>query len=538
MTLVQSDASNSPPVGLKEYLDGIGGVVKKMPSAWVKCELHSLKLMSRCTRMEFLQHDAGKQIAKAHGVCWSDAWQRISTAFRSAGLPLEAGSQILVKLEASLHPSFGFQVTVLDIDLTFSLGDLNARLLAIRSHLQEIGVWESNKALPRPRDYLRVAVISPAGAAGLGDFRSTVDRLASVGLAEFIYYEAPFQTREAPERITEILRRLYRECRHEETRYDAIAIIRGGGASADLAWLVDLKLAEAVCRMKVPVMTGIGHERDRTILDEVACIACDTPSKVAEYIRSTILNEAMAGHHAYELVQKQVGQSLDRSSVGLNESRFAVHRDAIETVRLAETRVRTAATGLEPDARQLLEQTKEAVASAEEQSSRGARQSREAAGDALQALRRQIDKDVQSGVRSLELGAERTLSEISARVDAVPQAAKSLLEGALREIRADAGLAAAEATAGITNLKRHLHADAVRTIDECSASIAMAQVRADAVHPRTVLAAGYAILRDPKGAPLTSAEALRVHNRVVAEMRDGTAEMLPRGKLQQSEETK
>jgi exodeoxyribonuclease VII large subunit len=145
---------------------------------------------------------------------------------------------------------------------------------------------------------------------------------------------------------------------------------------------------------------------------------------------------------------------------------------------------------------------------------------------------------VQSGVRSLELGAERTLSEISARVDAVPQAAKSLLEGALREIRADAGLAAAEATAGITNLKRHLHADAVRTIDECSASIAMAQVRADAVHPRTVLAAGYAILRDPKGAPLTSAEALRVHNRVVAEMRDGTAEMLPRGKLQQSEETK
>jgi exonuclease VII large subunit len=245
----------------------------------------------------------------------------------------------------------------------------------------------------------------------------------------------------------------------------------------------------------------------------------------------------MAGHHAYELVQKQVNQSLDHCSLGLNESRYAVHRDAMETVRLTEARVRAAATDLEPDARQLLEQTKEAVTSAEEQSSRGARQSREAAGDALQDLRLQIDKDVQSGVRLLELGTERALSEITVRADAVPEAAKSLVEGALREIGADAGLAAAEVTAGITSLKRHLHADAVRTLDGCSASIAMARVRADAVNPRTVLAAGYAILRDSKGAPVTSVESMRVQKRVVAEMRDGTAEMLPR-MLQQSEETK
>jgi exodeoxyribonuclease VII large subunit len=348
MTQVKGDLGNSPPVGLKEYLDSVGAVVKKMPSAWVKCELQSLRLLERCTRMEFIEHEAGKQVAKAQGVCWSEAWQRISTAFRSAGLPLEAGSQILVKLEASLHASFGFQVTVLDIDLTFSLGDLNARLLAIRSKLQENGIWGSNKALPRPLDFLRVAVISPAGAAGLGDFRSTVDRLASAGLAEFVYHDAPFQTRDAPERITEILRRLYRECRHEETRYDAIAIIRGGGASADLAWLVDQKLAEAVCRMNVPVITGIGHERDRTILDEVACIPCDTPSKVAEYIRSTIINAGTAGQQAYETIEKQVAQALDLCSFGLNDGRFAMHRDAMETVRLAEARVRTAATGLEP----------------------------------------------------------------------------------------------------------------------------------------------------------------------------------------------
>jgi exonuclease VII large subunit len=130
------------------------------------------------------------------------------------------------------------------------------------------------------------------------------------------------------------------------------------------------------------------------------------------------------------------------------------------------------------------------------------------------------------------------LSEITVRVDAAPQAAKSLVERVLREICADAGLAAAEVTADLTNLRRNLHADAIRTLDECSASIGMAQVRADAVHPRTVLAAGYAILRDSKGVPLTSAESLRVHNRVMAEMRDGTAEMLLRGELQQNGEMK
>jgi exodeoxyribonuclease VII large subunit len=527
MTQVKGEPSNSPPVGLKEYLDGIGAVLKKMPSEWVKCELHSLKLLDRCTRMEFIEHEAGKQVAKAQGVCWSEAWQRISTAFRSAGLPLEAGSQILVKLEASLHPSFGFQVTVLDIDLTFSLGDLNARLLAIRSNLQEAGIWDRNKALPRPLDFLRVAVISPAGAAGLGDFRSTVDRLASAGLAQFVYHEAPFQTRDAPERITEILRRLYRECRHEETGYDAIAIIRGGGASADLASLIDQKLAEAVCRMNVPVMTGIGHERDRTILDEVACIPCDTPSKVAEHIRSTIINAAMAGQQAYELVQKQVGQAVDLCSFGLNDVRFAVQRDAMETVRLAESKVRTVATRLEPGARLLLDETKEAVAAAMEQAWRGARQSREAAGDALRAVRRQVDRDVQSGVRSLELGTERALSEIAVRVDATPHAAKSLVDRALDQIHGDAAAAVAELGTSIGNLRSHLHTDAVRSLEDCSAAIAMAQVRVDAVHPNTVLAAGYAILRDGDGAPLTSAQVLHKQGRVLAEMRDGTAELLP-----------
>jgi len=201
--LTTDPAARNSSVGLKAYLDDMAAVVKRVPAAWVRCELYALKVSERFTRMEFIEVDRdGKQIAKVQGGGWSAVWQRIDGEFRAAGLTLEAGSQVLVKLQSSLHPTFGFQIVVTDIDLTFALGDLNARMQSIRKHLQDAGIWNRNKSLPQPIDFVRVSVIAPAGAAGLGDFRSTADRLASAGLAEFVYHEVPFQTRDAPVRMT------------------------------------------------------------------------------------------------------------------------------------------------------------------------------------------------------------------------------------------------------------------------------------------------------------------------------------------------
>lgn len=553
-------------VGLKAYLDDLAAVVRRVPSAWVRCELHALNVGDRFVKMEFIELDrSGKQIAKAQGGCWPDVWQRINEDFTAAGLILEAGSQVLVQLQGRLNPTFGFEVEVTDFDLTFALGDLSARLRSIRKHLQDAGVWGANRSLPRPADFVRVSVIAPAGAAALGDFQSTAAKLADAGLVSFQYHEVPFQTREAPARIVEVLRGIYRECRAEGTRSCAVAIVRGGGASADLAWLVDQKLADAVCRMNVPVMTGIGHERDQTLLDEIACMTFDTPSKVIEHIASTITRAALEGRRAHESILAgtvQIASRLDAaiSSVQttvdreareglrladalvrgeanglepgaralLEDTRSAVastivgvDRDARETLRMAETTVRMTAAGLEPGARALLDQVRAVTARELESARAAARRGREVAAQALQTLSNSVTRTVEMVTHAAEIGTQKAASEIRTRLEGMPGSALDWLAALSREISGDAVRAnelARERVAGMRDLAVR---DATRGLDSCQAEITIIRERAEALHPKTVLAAGYAILRDEAGAPLVGVAAVRSANALTAEMRDG-----------------
>lgn len=497
-----------------------------MPSAWVKCELHTFKRSPKFVKMEFIELDAaGKQVAKANGGCFPSEWERIEAAFDRAGLRLEEGSQVLVRLEASVNAAYGFNVSVLDIDVNFALGDLNTRIQAIRKSLQDAGFWGLNRGLSKPSDFVRVAVISPTGAAGLGDFRSTADRLMAAGLVHFDYHEAPFQTRDAPARIVEILRRLYKDGQHPDTRHCAIAIIRGGGASADLAWLIDQKLTEAVCRMNVPVMTGIGHERDKNLLDEVSCIACDTPSKVAEHISRTVVQAASAGHRAYEIIHSHTAQALDRLHAGMTEARHSIDRDAKETVRFADVAVRGAAAGLEPHARERLEDAQRQVADTFEAVRNRARHRREDAADTVGRLREDIRASADAGLTDLQLGCGRARSEIVARAEGVPSAAADDLRRMRQDILEDARDALAQVRNDIMDMRDDMADDARRTLDAGSHAIAMMQERAGALDPRTVLAAGYAILRDGRGSPLTSAASVATAGSVQADMRDGSIEL-------------
>ena len=141
------------------------------------------------------------------------------------------------------------------------------------------GLLERNRGLPPPDDFSRVAVISPRAAAGLGDFVREAARLERAGAVEFVYLQATFQGREAAASLMTALSSAL--LTHLEAPLDALVIIRGGGAQTDLAWLNDLELARMVARFPVPVITGIGHARDDGILDEIACIRTDTPSKAA-----------------------------------------------------------------------------------------------------------------------------------------------------------------------------------------------------------------------------------------------------------------
>lgn len=564
-------AARNDSVGLKAYLDDIADVVKRVPAAWVRCELHALKIADRYVKMEFIEVDAqGKQIAKVQGGRWPAVWQRIDAQFKAAGLALEAGSQVLVKLEPKLDATFGFQVDVKDIDLTFALGDLNARMQAIRKNLQDARIWSQNRSLPPPADFVRVSVIAPAQAAGLGDFRSTADRLVAAGLAEFVYYEVPFQSREAPAKIVDALRDIYRAGSASETRSCAVAIIRGGGASADLTWLVDQKLAEAICRMNVPVMTGIGHAQDRNLLDEIACIPCDTPSKVVERISSTITRAALDGRRAVESIRTQAGQIVSRSEAAVSAAGTAIERDARETVRLAEATVlaaatglkprvralldrshtvitsaqttvdhdaretlrlaevtvRTAAKGLEPGARALLDRMQGATVAAAEEARAAARQCREFARQTVTNVRGAITLTVETMIRPLELGTAKAAGEITTWLNVLPRSASDEVVHVHRQIASDAERAVAHVGERITEMRNQAIQDASRSLDGCEATIAIVRERAEALDPRSVLAAGYAVLRDRAGKPLTNVGAVRKIEVITAEMRDGATSLI------------
>ena len=411
-----------------------------------------------------------------------------------------------------------------------------------------------------------MSVIAPAGAAGLGDFRSTAHRLAKAGLAEFIYYEVPFQTRDAPARIVDALRDVYRSCSAEATRHCAVAIIRGGGASADLAWLVDQKLVEAICRMNVPVITGIGHERDRNLLDEVACIACDTPSKVVEHIRSTIVGAALDGQRAREAIRTSAEQIINRTEVAVALNRTAIDRDARETlrlaeatvrgataglepgaralldatqaalasargaverharetVRLAETTVRTTATGLEPGARALLDDARAGAVAAMESTRSASRRRTELAMHAVQSLRWSATSNVEAALRPLEVGAGKAISEIGTRLEAVPRVASEGVARLRRQVIEDADRSAHIAGERVVGMRREAIDESGRSLDGLQSAIAIIRERADALDPRSVLAAGYTILRDRAGEPLTGVAAVRRAGLVTAELRDGT----------------
>ena len=182
--------------------------------------------------------------------------------------------------------------------------------------------------LPSPVDFVRVAVISPETSAGLGDFRQEADRLHRGGLCEFHFVRATFQGLEAPSSILDAIETVLSA--HRERTFDALVIIRGGGAVTDLAWLNDLELARRICRLPIPVLTGIGHERDSTILDEVAHRRFDTPSKVAHHITQTILDTARDALADLERIEHQV-----QRIVAKHADRLAAEKQRIEAqVRL------------------------------------------------------------------------------------------------------------------------------------------------------------------------------------------------------------
>ena len=287
--------SERQQLSLSEYLATVQEVIQLTfdGAVWVKAEIRNLSIKGGHYYIELAEKDeeSHKVIASCKGTIWKFTAQKIVLKFeRESGIELSKDLNVLIKVKARFDPQYGFSVNIEDIDSSFTLGDIAKRYQQILLRLTEEGLLNNNKQLPVPFDIQNVLVIAPENAAGLGDFKKDADALAQAGVCHFVYHSATFQGNTASASIIQVLgSALRRWAQDYSIAPDLIVIIRGGGAVNDLAYLNDYDLAALLCKRTVPIWVGIGHEKDRTILDEIAHRSFDTPSKVIAGIRNLIV---------------------------------------------------------------------------------------------------------------------------------------------------------------------------------------------------------------------------------------------------------
>ena len=251
---------------------------------WLQAELSEVReaYNGHCY-VEFVEKDKrGRDlVAKARGVIWAGTYSLLKPMFeREAGRPLSPGLKVLVKVTVSFHELYGYSLTVRDIDPAYTLGDLARLRREILARLEADGILDDNKSLPLPMLANRIAVISSATAAGYGDFCNQLLRNE---------YGFRFTTRLFPavmqgERVEQSVLSALDAIMAERGEWDVVVLIRGGGATSDLSGFDTYLFAAACAQFPLPVITGIGHERDDTVLDMVAHTRVKTPTAAAAFL--------------------------------------------------------------------------------------------------------------------------------------------------------------------------------------------------------------------------------------------------------------
>lgn len=285
---------------------------------WVQAELSEVRLgQGGHCYLEFIQKDdTGRAlVARARGTIWARTYAMLSPLFeRATGERLRAGMKVRVEVEVGFHELYGFALNVLDIDPAYTLGDMAARRREILSQLEADGILHDNQQLPLPRLMRRIAVISSAGAAGYGDFCNQLMHNEYDLRFEIRLFPAVMQGTNVEATVLAALEAVMADAE----QWDCVVLIRGGGATSDLSDFDTYALAAAVAQMPLPVIVGIGHERDETVLDFVAHTRVKTPTAAAAFLIDHQAQELALLQHfetffpkAFRLIRERQQHRLD-----------------------------------------------------------------------------------------------------------------------------------------------------------------------------------------------------------------------------------
>lgn len=256
---------------------------------WVRAEIASLTERGHCY-MELVEKAKNNTVAaKLRATCWQQVYHLLSAYFATeTGQTLSVGMQVLLQVEVSFHAVYGLSLNVVGIDPTFTLGDLARQRQLTIQRLQEDGVMDLQRALTIPSLPRRIAVISAADAAGYGDFCHQLQSNSGGFLFRTQLFPAVMQGDQSPASIIATLEQIA----YQVEQYDVVVIVRGGGATTDLRNFDDYSLAFHCANFPLPIIAGIGHTRDVSVVDMVVHTSVKTPTAAAEWLISAMQEQA------------------------------------------------------------------------------------------------------------------------------------------------------------------------------------------------------------------------------------------------------
>ena len=277
---------NNVALSLRQYTSEIANSIRTNPvlqSRWVIAELSDVSERGGHCYMELVEKDdRGVTIARLRGTIWANNFAyKIKPKFEQiTGQKFKSGLKVMLFGSASFHEQYGLSFNITDVDPSFTIGDMERIRREIIETLTREGVVNYNRMLQMPRVPQRIAIISAKGAAGYGDF---MNQLQSNPVG-FKFYTHLFEATMQGETTSNSVIKALNDIEMTIDLWDCVVIIRGGGATSDLNGFDNLELARRVATFALPVVVGIGHERDRTVLDDIANVRVKTPTAAAEWL--------------------------------------------------------------------------------------------------------------------------------------------------------------------------------------------------------------------------------------------------------------
>lgn len=279
-------------------------------SYWVEAELQDVRQSGGHCYMELVQKDAdgATPIARAAAVCWRNTWQPLRIHFeRITNQSFTNGLKVLLEVTASFHEAYGFKWIVNDVNPTYTLGDLALRRQQIINQLKDNGIYDLQRQLQLPVCCQSIAVVSSKTAAGYGDFCKQLSQNAFQLEFHTTLFEASMQGEQVEPTIIDALNRIFADIE----QYECVVVIRGGGATSDMSGFDTYKLAENVANFPIPILVGIGHDRDESILDLVAHTSAKTPTAVAALLVEHQVQQLQRIEHLKQRLRNATAQQTE-----------------------------------------------------------------------------------------------------------------------------------------------------------------------------------------------------------------------------------